>query len=144
MPNSWPEVGPEGAPLRSKMEPPEWYEELDPGIRFAVRVLHAKGIETGQSCQGGEGHCYPEPTVDLTGGGYDNPDGFAALAALRGYGLPVSGIAIHWNVSAHSGLPFERFWRITFSRACPERADEIPMFIWGYQAATCPPTGGQR
>lgn len=40
-------------PWRTKMMPDSWYLKLDRGIRFAVRVLHARGFETCQSCQGG-------------------------------------------------------------------------------------------
>lgn len=38
------------------------YESLDDGIREAVRVLAQAGVETFESCQGGDGHAYPEPT----------------------------------------------------------------------------------
>ena len=47
------------APVRNHMMPDEWYQGLDKGIRFAVRVLHAAGIaDTCQSCEGGPGHAY--------------------------------------------------------------------------------------
>src|SRR5690348_7335190 len=84
-------------PLWTKMWVPEHYEGLDPGIRFAVKVLHANGIETGQSCEGGDGHAYDRPTVDLAGG-VDGSEGFAALHYLSQYGLPVQDIAMLWDV----------------------------------------------
>jgi hypothetical protein len=40
---------------------------LDPGIVDFVRVLQEAGVETTESCQGGEGHTYPEPTVRFNG-----------------------------------------------------------------------------
>jgi hypothetical protein len=35
---------------------------LDPGIAKAVKILNKFGIQTYESCQGGAGHSYPEPT----------------------------------------------------------------------------------
>ncbi len=118
-------------PLRTKILSDDFYRGLDPGIRFAVRVLHAAGFDTCQSCQGGDGHSYLEPTVDMVAGG-DDADGFGALAALAEFGLPVSGIAIFWNIK--NGLPYEKLWRITFSKTMEARADEKPNFFQGYQA----------
>jgi hypothetical protein len=40
---------------------------LDPGIAPAVLVLRDAGVETFESCEGGEGHSYPEPTVRFHG-----------------------------------------------------------------------------
>ncbi len=108
-----------------------WYQKLDPGIRFAVRVLHARGIETGQSCEGGEGHSYDRPTVDLREGG-PRAVGFAALAALEDYGLSVHDLAWLWRVE--KGLPVDNFWRLTLWQSWPARADERPMFEWAYNA----------
>lgn len=117
--------------LRSHMQPESLYRGIDPGIRFAVRVLHAAGIDTHQSCQGGRGHSYEVPSVDFAGG-WSGAEGFAALAALQAYRLPVRDVAMLWNVA--NGLPVERFWRITFSETMEDRADERPMFIRGYVA----------
>jgi hypothetical protein len=43
----------------------EFYDELDPGIRRHVRILRDNGVRTCQSCQGGRGYAYPQPTVDF-------------------------------------------------------------------------------
>ena len=40
---------------------------LDRGIERAVRILQAAGVETVESCEGGPGHSYPEPTIKFTG-----------------------------------------------------------------------------
>jgi len=112
------------SPIRTKMWAAKDYAGIDAGVRFAVRLLHAHGMDTCQSCQGGKGHAYLEPTVDMVAGG-DDADGFQALAALTSYGLPVSTVSLTWNI--RHGLPYEKLWRITFSRAMPERADEIPI-----------------
>lgn len=120
-------------PIRDMMMPEAFYQGLDVGIRFAVRVLHAAGgIETCQSCQGGKGHSYDRPTVDLIASG-DDAVGFRALAALIEYGLPVSDVSIVWPV--RHGLPYEKLWRVTFTTTTPERADEPLMFVHGYRAA---------
>lgn len=120
-------------PLRTKVwDGPDAYAGIDAGIRFAVRLLHAHGFDTCQSCEGGDGHAYDVPTVDMIAGPSD-ATGFGALSALAGYGLPVSTIGQVWSVDA-LGRPYGEVWRITFWRPFPERADEQPMFVWGYQA----------
>ena len=58
---------------------------LDSGIRQAVATLNQAGIETFESCQGGEGHAYLEPTVRFHG---DRTEGYRALAAALQEGLP--------------------------------------------------------
>lgn len=118
-------------PTRDKMASDKWYQQLDAGIRFAVRVLHAAGFDTCQSCQGGKGHPYPEPTVEMVAGG-DDALGFGALNALRSYGLPVAELAIVWPVSGSH--PFEKNWRITFTKPMQDRADEKPIFVQSYRA----------
>lgn len=45
---------------------PDWDSFLDPGIAEAVKILNRFGIETFESCQGGKGHSYPEPTFAFT------------------------------------------------------------------------------
>ena len=52
------------------------YEKLDPCIRDAVRILAEAGIETFESCQGGESHALPEPTIRFHG---EHGEGFRAL-----------------------------------------------------------------
>lgn len=118
--------------MNNVMASEDFYRQLDAGIRFPVRILHAAGFDTCQSCQGGVGHSYPDPTIDLVARG-DDANGFGALDALRDYGLPVSTVAIVWNIQ--NGLPFEKLWRITFVKSMEDRADEEPIFIYGYETA---------
>ena len=54
---------------------------LDKGIARAVMILRSGGVETFESCEGGPGHSYPEPTIRFHG---EYADGF------RAYGLAVS------------------------------------------------------
>ena len=44
---------------------------LDPKIEQAVLVLRSAGVETFESCEGGEGHAYTEPTIRFHGGQAD-------------------------------------------------------------------------
>ena len=42
-------------------------DDLDPGIASFVEVLRHHGIETFESCEGGEGHSFREPTIRFDG-----------------------------------------------------------------------------
>ena len=117
--------------IKSHMASDSFYQELDKGIRFAVKVLHANGIQTGQSCQGGKGHCYDHPTID-TFKGDTGTDIFGAFHILSQYGLPVRDISIVWDIT-RNGYPGECIGRITFNKSMEDRSDEEPMFIWGYE-----------
>lgn len=68
---------------------------LDPGIRWAVKVLMNAGIETFESCQGGPGHTFPEPTVRFHG--YQH-EAYKALAAASESGLNVAHLRRVWDV----------------------------------------------
>jgi hypothetical protein len=46
-------------------------EGLDLGIAPAVEILNRHGFITFESCQGGEGHCFHEPTVRFFGSEFD-------------------------------------------------------------------------
>jgi hypothetical protein len=58
---------------------------LDPAARY-VDVLDAAGIETYESCEGGEGHFYAEPAVCFYGA---RGQGFRALTVALQHGFPV-------------------------------------------------------
>lgn len=82
---------------------------LDPGIRHFVLILRSQGIETCQSCQGGPGHSYLEPTIDFTGGVAEGPR--AAAAALT-YGLPIRELRRVWSIrDSEMDGPL---WQMTF------------------------------
>jgi hypothetical protein len=68
---------------------------LDRGISDAVRVLRKTGVETFESCEGGEGHAYPEPTVRFHG---EAPEGLRALAVAMEAGLPVLELRRVWAI----------------------------------------------
>lgn len=89
---------------------------LDPGIADAVMALRKAGIETFESCEGGPGHSYPEPTVRFCG---DRSEGFRALAAALQVGLRVRCLRRTWRVL--DGEPEGPWWELTFfppPRAC--------------------------
>lgn len=91
-------------PKRRVYSPP-----LDPGIADAVEILQAAGVETFESCEGGSGHAYPEPTVRFHG---DRSDGYRALAVALQRALPVSNLRRVWPVL--EGEPTGPYWEITF------------------------------
>src|SRR6266511_1699482 len=68
---------------------------LDQGIATTVRLLVNAGVETFESCQGGEGHDYPLPTVRFHG---PPAEGFRAYAVAVTHGLPVRSLTRVWRV----------------------------------------------
>lgn len=88
----------------------EYDPALDPGIARAVSVLSSAGVETFESCEGGSGHAYPEPTVRFHG---DRQAGFAALAAAMAGKLPVASLRRVWPII--DGEPTGPWWEMTFS-----------------------------
>jgi hypothetical protein len=91
--------------LRSRVK----LDDLDPGIRQEVEVLNQFGVETFESCEGGEGHSYPEPTVRFQG---DRAEGFRALAVALWQGLRVRDLRRIWTVS--DGEPIGPYWELAF------------------------------
>ncbi len=86
----------------------EFSPPLDPGIEEAVRILRAVGIETFESCEGGNGHAYPLPTVRFHG---DRSEGFRALAAAMASALPVAALGRVWPIV--QGEPTGPWWELT-------------------------------
>ena len=82
---------------------------LDPGIADAVEALRDAGIETFESCEGGPGHAYPEPSVRFHG---QQPEGMKALAAALYVGLPVAELRRVWRLE--NGEPTGPWWELTF------------------------------
>ncbi|HTC60619.1 MAG TPA: hypothetical protein VK691_10945 [Solirubrobacteraceae bacterium] len=87
-----------------------WLATLDPGIAPYVDWLDSKGIETFESCEGGEGHGFLEPTIRFYG---DNSEGFRALAVAVQRELPVAELRRYWQVS-RAGEPEGPHWELTF------------------------------
>jgi hypothetical protein len=87
-----------------QFEPP-----LDDGIRDIVLTLIANGVETFESCEGGPGHSFPEPTVRFEG---DSSEGLRALAVAVAHGLPVAELRRTWGVV--DGMIHGPWWVMTF------------------------------
>ncbi len=86
--------------------------KLDPGIREAVERLQAGNTETFESCEGGAGHAYPEPTVRFHG----TPEaGWRAVAICLAYGLPILALRRIWLMLDANELTGP-YWEITFRK----------------------------
>jgi hypothetical protein len=84
--------------------------EIDPGIVRAVAILRDAGVETFESCEGGEGHAFPEPTIRFHG---TIEAGWRALAVCLSYGLPVRSVARVWSIEEQHE-PTGPDWRLVF------------------------------
>lgn len=82
---------------------------IDEKIEPIVRILFDNGIETVESCQGGDGHSFAEPTVRFTG---EYEAGFRALAIALAHGLRVSELRRKWDVI--NGEPRGPEWEMIF------------------------------
>lgn len=84
---------------------------LDPSIRPYVEALAEAGIETYESCEGGAGHAYTEPTIRFHG---DRSDGFRALAVATQRQLPVAALRRIWVII--DGEPVGPHWEMVFEK----------------------------
>jgi hypothetical protein len=89
---------------------PAWLDALDAGIARYVDVLNASGIETFESCEGGGGHAFSEPTVRFYG---ERGEGFRALSIAVQHDLPVSELRRYWQIN-RAGEPEGPHWELTF------------------------------
>ena len=85
------------------------YKSLDPKIRQVVKILFENGIETFESCDGGPGHAFYEPTVRFFG---QRSEGFRALSIAMQHGLRVSELRRYYSVG--DGEPVGPHWEMTF------------------------------
>jgi hypothetical protein len=83
---------------------------LDEGIKAAVMALREYGIETIESCQGGDGHAFPEPTVRFFGG---KAEGYRALSIALQCGLRVAELRRVWPILDME--PTGPYWELTFT-----------------------------
>jgi len=88
--------------------------DLDPGIRQAVLVLRSAGVETFESCGGGAGHAFPDPTIKFHGGAWA---GYRAFAVAMAYGLPVLRMQqVHGIPNGQLEGPW---WELVFRTTAP-------------------------
>jgi hypothetical protein len=91
---------------------------IDRGIARAVRLLWEAGIDTYESCEGGEGHPFPEPTIRFYG---QRCEGFRALTVAHDNGLRPIALRRFWSII--DGEPTGPHWEMTFVRAAALRED---------------------
>ena len=96
--------------MSEKEQTKEYSPPLDKGIKHEVEILAEGGIETYESCEGGIGHCFPEPTVRFYG---ERSEGFKALAIALQNGLKPSFLRRIWNII--DGEPVGPDWEMTFT-----------------------------
>ena len=75
-----------------------------------MEALQTAGIETFESCEGGKGHSYAEPTVRFHGG---PEEGLRALSVAIKAGLPVIDLRKVWPVIENE--PTGPWWELTFA-----------------------------
>src|ERR1700722_10196035 len=85
------------------------FAKLDEGIRKAVQLLYENGVETFESCDGGKGHAFYEPTVRFHG---SQAEGFRALAIALQNGLKVCELRRYYSIE--DGEPVGPRWEMTF------------------------------
>jgi hypothetical protein len=85
-------------------EPP-----LDEGIREIVIALVSNGVETFESCEGGRGHSFPEPTVRFEGAS----EGLRAISVALENGFPVRRLRLTWGFE--NNMIHGPWWEMTFS-----------------------------
>ncbi len=88
---------------------PKRDNQLDPGIKPFVEALRSEGVETFESCQGGKGHCFPEPTIRFHGEYYE---GYRVAAIALKKGLPVAELRRSWGL--HDNEIVGPWWELTF------------------------------
>ena len=88
--------------------------EIDPGIAGAVAVLRGGGIETYESCQGGPGHAFSEPTVRFHG---QPAAGFHAVGIALDHGWPLMSLRRGWDLV--DGELTGPYWELTFWAKVP-------------------------
>jgi hypothetical protein len=106
--------------MREQKPPPEGRgaRPIDQGIARAVRLLQEGGIETIESCEGGDTHPRRDPTVWFAGEHYE---GLRAVAVAQQNGLKVARLCRVWDV-----LDLELVgpqWEIEFVRTDALRED---------------------
>lgn len=95
--------------MKPRNRQPHWESFIDAGIVKAVRLLNESGIETFESCEGGAGHAYPDPTVRFYG---DHTEGFKAIALVLQHAMPVTSVRRIWQII--DAEPTGPYWEIVF------------------------------
>ncbi len=86
-------------------------DKLDTNIKDIVLFLRENGFETFESCEGGAGHCFPEPTVRFHG---DEFEGIRAAYVCLSNKLPIHEVRRAFTINSNE--IHTPFWEITFKR----------------------------
>jgi hypothetical protein len=92
----------------------EFETPLDEWIAPAVMALRHAGIATEESCDGGLGHAFPEPTIRFGG---DYAEALRAVSIAIREGLPVYTLRHVWRMD--DGELIGPLWEITFTPQRP-------------------------
>lgn len=84
---------------------------LEPLIAPYVKTLQDNGVETFESCQGGEEHSYVNPTIAFHG---DASAGWKALSVALTHNLPVSKLQREWSIYQDQA-PDGSIWKMVFT-----------------------------
>ena len=84
-------------------------DPLDAGIAAAVKVLRDAGVQTFESCEGGEHHSFRHPTVKFYGSA---GEGWRALSVCQNHRLPVRALERTWDLD--DGEPSGPYWKLIF------------------------------
>jgi len=101
---------------------------LDRWIGYAVKVLRDAGVCTIESCQGGAGHAYREPTIRFAG---TATEGFRAFNVAMEHALPVAELRRAWSVEDGEltgpdwYLTFRPLWRLKRLQQQAERSGQL-------------------
>lgn len=103
-------------PRPERQTPPPIYTEadfafVDAGIRREVTILSQHGIETFESCEGGPGHAFPEPTIRFYG---QRDQGFKALSIALANGMRPAVLRRYYSII--DGEPHGPDWEMTFTK----------------------------
>jgi hypothetical protein len=104
---------------RKNTDQEPWASDVDPRIAPYVKTLREHGVETFESCEGGAGHAFPEPTIRFHG---QRPEGFRALAVARTYDMPVGELRRSWPLI--DGEPTGPYWAMTFYLPSESRREQ--------------------
>ena len=85
------------------------FSDLDKGIRDIVVLFNENGVETFESCQGGKGHAFFEPTIRFHG---ECHEGYRVFALARANRLRISAIRRVWD--CEDGELVGPCWEATF------------------------------
>lgn len=89
-------------------------ESIDKGILQAVLTLRKHRVDTFESCQGGVGHCFPEPTIKFHG---DKNEGIRVACICLQENLPVFKIGRIFTVD--DGEITTPYWQVIFISRIP-------------------------